>query len=254
MTRRDASHWPSLLILADTVLNGGEDMSTMSTEIAMDEPPKSFFERLVGVFVSPGVTFADTELFLSKIGMEPVLRWALQHSSRTSSMSPDQIEQTVARIVPIYSWVARGSGVLWMPLVALVSALIGLVAVNSIFGGRISFKTAYAIACYAYLVNLIYYLLAMLMTFVGDPDHIISNPQNPTPTSPGFFLNPLESSKPVLALAGSIEIFTLWYLVLLGIGFSEGAVRKVRFTPMFLIFLGAWLIWVLIKTGLATLG
>jgi hypothetical protein len=250
-------------------------MSTMSTEIAMDEPPKSFFERLVGVFVSPGVTFADiarkpdfiaplivmavlglagTELFLSKIGMEPVLRWALQHSSRTSSMSPDQIEQTVARIVPIYSWVARGSGVLWMPLVALVSALIGLVAVNSIFGGRISFKTAYAIACYAYLVNLIYYLLAMLMTFVGDPDHIISNPQNPTPTSPGFFLNPLESSKPVLALAGSIEIFTLWYLVLLGIGFSEGAVRKVRFTPMFLIFLGAWLIWVLIKTGLATLG
>jgi len=250
-------------------------MSTMSTEVAMDEPPKSFFQRLVGVFVSPGATFADvarkpdfivplivlvvltvtgTELFLAKIGLEPVVRWALEHSSRTSSMSPDQIQQTVARMVPIQAGFTHVFGVLWVPLVALVVAAVGMVSVNSIFGGQISFRTAYSIACYAYLVNIIYYLLGMVMTFLGDPEHIISNPQNPTPTSLGFFLNPLESSKPMLAVAGSVEIFTLWYLVLLGIGFSEASARKVRFTPIFIVFLGLWLVGVLIKAGLATLG
>lgn len=250
-------------------------MSTMSTEIAIEEPPKSFFQRLIGVYVSPGATFADvarkpdfiaplivmvvltvagTELFLAKIGMEPILRWAFEHSSRTSNMSPDQMNQMIERMVPIQTGITHAVGFLWVPFLALVIAGVGLGAVNSIFGAQISFKTAYSVACYAYLVNIVYYLLAIVMTFLGDPEHFINNPQSPTPTNVGFFLNPLESSKPMLAVAGSVEIFTFWYLALLGIGFSEATARKVKFTPLFLIFLGLWIVGVLIKAGLATLG
>ncbi len=250
-------------------------MSSMATQVPTDEPPQSFFQRLVGVFVSPGPTFADvarkpdflapliilvvltvtgTELFVARIGMEPVLRWAFEHSSRTSNLSPDQMQQMIARVVPIQTAIVHAVGLLWVPFLALVVAVVGLVTVNSVFGGQISFKTAYSIACYAYWVNVIYYLLGIVIDFLGDSEHIISNPQSPTPTSVGFFLNPLDSSKPLMAIGSSLEIFTLWHLALLGIGFSEATARNVRFTPIFLIFLGLWIIGVLIKAGLATLG
>jgi hypothetical protein len=237
-----------------------------------EAPAQSFPERLMGVFISPGETFADvarrpsfiapllliillaiagTEIFLHKIGMESVVRWALEHNSRVPQ---DQVPAMVEKMTPYYVWIGRVAAVVWPPLVALVTALIGLVAVNNIFGGRITFKTAFAVSSYAYAVNIIYYLLAPCMVLFGDPDHYASNPGNPTPTSVGFFLNPLDTSKPLLALASSVELFTIWYMALLAIGFSVASGRKVKTLPLFFTFFGLWVLMVLIKMGLATLG
>jgi len=240
-----------------------------------ETPALSFPERLIGVFISPGETFADvarkpgfiaplvsiillaiagTEVFLHKIGMEPVVRWAMEHSSRTANMPADQLEATLAKIVPFYNWMARVGGIVWPLLVVLVGALVGLIAVNSIFGGKIKFKTAFSISSYAYAVNIIYYLLAPIMIFFGDPDHYVSNPQNPAPTSVGFFLNPLSASKPLLTFAGAFELFTIWNLVLLAVGFSAASGRKAKPVPLFLVLSGLWMVKVLISAGLATLG
>jgi hypothetical protein len=240
-----------------------------------ETPALSFPQRLLGVFISPAETFADVarkpdfvlplvllvllgvagaEVFLHKIGMEPILKWALEHSSRTANMGPDQIQGLVEKMVPYYSWMARVFGVIWAPLVMLVGAVVGLVAVNSIFGGQITFKTAFSTSCYAYAVNIVYDLIALAMTLFGDPEHFIGNPQNPTPTSLGFFLNPVETSKPLLALGGSLEVFTIWNLGLLALGFSVGSGRKAKAVPLFFTFFGLWVVLVLIKMGLATLG
>jgi ABC-type multidrug transport system fused ATPase/permease subunit len=240
-----------------------------------ETPAQSFPQRLLGVFISPTETFADVarkpdfvlplvllvllevagvELFLHKIGMEPILKWALEHSTRTANMAPDQIQGLVEKMVPYYAWMARVFGILWIPLVVLVGAVVGLVTVNSIFGGRITFKVAFSISTYAYTVNIIHSLIALTMTMFGDTEHFISNPQNPTPTSAGFFLNPVDTSKPVLALAGSLEIFTLWNMALLAVGLSVASGRKAKVTPVFFIILGLWIVMVLIKTGLATFG
>jgi hypothetical protein len=237
-----------------------------------DNPAQSFPERLMGIFISPGETFADvvrrpgfvaplvllilinvasTELFLHKIGIEPVLRWGLEHSSRVAQ---DQIPALVEKMIPFYTWMARIVGPVWPPLVALVAAVIGLIAVNNIFGGRISFRTAFSISSYAYAVNIIYYLLVPTMVLFGDPEHYISNPQNAVPTSAGFFMNPLDTSKPLLALAGSVEIFTIWYMALLAVGFSVASGRKVKPVPIFFTFFGLWIVMVLIKMGLSSLG
>ncbi len=64
----------------------------------------------------------------------------------------------------------------------------------------------------------------------------IENPQNPVPSNVGFFLNPLETSKPLLA-------FRL----------SAMSGRKVKPTPIFLCYFGLWVVWVLAKGGLAML-
>lgn len=240
-----------------------------------DTPAQSFPERLMGIFISPAETLADvarkpdfivpivllvligvagTEVFLHKIGMEPIIKWAMEHSSRTANMSPDQLQEMVGKMIPYYTWTARVAGFVWVPLVVLVGATVGFVAVKSIFGGQITFKTAFSISSYAYAVNIIYYLMVPTMVVFGDAEHYISNPQNPAPTSVGFFLNPLDTSKPLLALAGSLEIFTVWNMVLLAVGFSVASGRKAKVVPVFFTFFGLWIVMVLIKMGLATLG
>ena len=244
----------------------------VESPVEPEAPALSFPERLMGVFISPGETFEDvarkpgfvaplvlliliniasTELFLHKIGMESVVRWGLEHSNRVSQ---DQIPGLVEKMTPYYTWMARIVGPIWPPLVALVAAVVGLIAVNNIFGGRISFKTAFSTSSYAYAVNIIYYILVPTMFLFGDPDHYISNPQNPAPTSVGFFLNPQATSKPLLALAGSLEVFTIWYMALLAVGLSVASGRKVKPFPIFFTFLGLWIVLVLIKMGLSTLG
>jgi hypothetical protein len=240
-----------------------------------ETPALSFPERLLGIFISPGETFADvarkpdfilplvlmvligvagTEVFLHRIGMEPVVRWAFEHSSRTANMAPDQMDAMIGRTIPYYTWMGRVAPIVWPPLVVLVGATVGLVTANSIFGGQIRFKTGFSISSYAYAVNIIYSLIALTMTLFGDPEHFISNPSNPTPTSVGFFLNPIGTSKPVLALAGSLEIFTFWNMALLAVGFSVASGRKAKVTPVFLVIFGLWIVMVLIKMGLSTLG
>src|SRR5579863_3657326 len=93
-------------------------MGTAGSVIPVDEAPKSFVSRVVGVFVSPGETFADidrrpdiiaplilsilstiafTEIMLAKIGMERIVRMQLEQSGRACSMTPDQVDQAVSQ-------------------------------------------------------------------------------------------------------------------------------------------------------------
>ena len=94
--------------------------------------------------------------------------------------------------------------------------------------------------------------MALAVILFGDPGHF--NAQNPVPSNVGFFLNPREVSKPLYSLASSADIFTLWFLILLAVGLAEGTGRKVKPMSILLVFAGFWVIWVLLKMGLAMLG
>jgi hypothetical protein len=79
-------------------------------------PSQSFPQRLMGIFISPRETLADvarrpdfiapliagvlgavvvTETMLWKIGMERIVRFALEQSGRASGMSPEQMDRVV---------------------------------------------------------------------------------------------------------------------------------------------------------------
>ncbi len=248
-------------------------MSTMSTEIAMDEPPKSFLQRLVGVFVSPGATFADVarkpdfiaplivsilatmavfETMLGRIGAERIVRQSLEQSGRASNMSPEQLQQALEQGAKFTGIFMHVTGLLASPIVLLVVAGLGLLIMNAIFGSRLKFKTAFSVTCYANLVSVLGAIIALAMILLADPEQL--NAQNPVPTNPGFFFNPRETSKPLLSLLTSLDVFTIWFMALLGIGFSEAVSRKVKPTTIFLCFAGLWAVWVLAKMGLAMLG
>lgn len=227
-----------------------------------------FFGRLAGVFISPGETFADiarkpdfiaplilsivaaiayTESMLAKIGMERMMQTAMQQSKQQVTLTPEQMQQQV-KIGTIFTHIA---GALGSPIFLIIVAALGLLFINAFFGAKAGFKTAFSVACYASMVSLISTGMSIAMVFFGDPEHF--NPQNPVPTNPGFFMNPLESSKPLLALAGSIDIFSFWLMALFGIGFSHASGRKAKSLSVFFCFFGVWLVYILGKVGLAML-
>jgi hypothetical protein len=238
-----------------------------------DTPAQSFPERLMGIFISPGETLADvarkpdfvaplilamlgaiavTETMLWKIGMERIVRMSIEQSSRASSMSPDQMDQAVRQGARIGGILAHIGGVVGPPIALLFVAALGLLIVNLILGAQAKFKTVFSLICYANLVTLLGALMAVAVILFGDPDHF--NAQNPVPANVGFFLNPREVSKPLYALASSADIFTIWFLILIAIGLSEGTGRKVKPLSIFLVYAGFWVVWILVKMGLSMLG
>jgi len=238
-----------------------------------DVPAQSFPERLMGVFISPGETFADVarkpgfwaplitivigsvafvETMLWKIGAERIMRTNLEQSSRAASMSPEQIDQAVSQGAKFTAIAYHVGGLLGAPIVLLIIAGVGILIVNVIFGARSSFKTVLSLVCYADLVSLLGAVMSIALILFGDPEHF--NSQNPVPGNVGFFLNPHDVSKPLYALASSADIFSIWLLVLLGIGLSKGTGGKVKPMPIFLVFTGFWLLWVLAKVGLSMIG
>jgi hypothetical protein len=173
----------------------------------------------------------------------------IEQSSRASSMTPEQIEQAVSQGAKFTAVAYHIGGFLGAPIGLLIIAGAGILIVNVIFGARSSFKTVFSLVCYADLVSLLGALMSVALIIFGDPDHF--NPQNPIPGNVGFFLNPHEVSKPLYALAQSADIFTIWLLILLGIGLSKGTGGKVKPMPISLVYAGLWVLLVLAKVGFA---
>ena len=246
--------------------------SITPTPVPAGAGSKSFLARVAGVFLSPGSTFADVvrkpdfivplivamlsglvvaETMLAKIGMERIVRQQIEHSSRASSMSPEQMQQAVEQGARIGAIMAHASFI-FVPIGILIIAATGLGIGNGVFGGQISFKTAFSVACYANLVGILGTLMAVPIILFGDPEHL--NPQNPLPTNLGFLLNPTDTPKPLMSLAGSFDVLTLWMMALLGTGFAEAIGPKAKNLTVFFCFFGLWALWVLAKMGLAMLG
>jgi hypothetical protein len=246
--------------------------SSSPTETAPAPPSMSFPARVLGVFVEPREAFADivrrpdfilplavaviagvvlTETMLAKVGMERIIRNQLEQSGQAARMSAEQLEQAVSQGAGIASIITHIMGLVAGPIFLLIIAGIGLAILNSFFGAQLKFKTVFSVTCYAQLVSVVGVLTGLAVILFGDVERF--NAQNPMPTNLGYFLNPLETSKPLLALAGSLDIFTIWFLVLMGIGLSEASGRKVKAKSIVLVYVGFWAVWIIGKVGLAAL-
>lgn len=80
-----------------------------------------------------------------------------------------------------------------------------------------------------------------------------SDPKSWSATNIGALL-PADTSPAIKAIAGAVDVFTIWYLILLIIGFTAIAGAK-RFTngKTATLVLGLWGVWILISAGLASL-
>ncbi len=88
----------------------------------------------------------------------------------------------------------------------------------------------------------------MIVIFAGTAPESF-NIKNFAPTNIGAFLNPLETNKALYALATSLDVVTIWSLVLLAIG--TAMVAGVKRNSGYIAVFGWWAIFVIIGVGTA---
>ncbi len=211
-------------------------------------PQMSAISRIVGVFFSPGATFRDIAQRPSWIApmILLIVIWSglcatlvkradwvgyTKQQIEKNKFAASQIEALPeARKEAAYEQGAQRSkisqyvrGVIGWPLLILFSAAINFAAFKLIGGVRTNFGTVFALTAFAHLPMSLRELLAIPVTFLKDPQSI--DPQNFLASNPAAFL---QDSAPVwqLILFGSLDIFSIWAIILMAIGFSATDPKK----------------------------
>jgi hypothetical protein len=246
-------------------------MATTSVSAPEAQPRINPFGRIIGVFTSPKQTFASIAerpswvaplllmmvlatcvgtLLNAKMNWGEYIRHKAEESARFEQLSEEQKDQALAGQVKFWSNFSYGVGIVAVPLSTLIFALIYFGAFNLFRGAGLHFGQAFAITTHAFLPTAISSILALIilpLKTYGDVD-----PENVVATSLKAYL-PESAPKPLLALGGSLELFFIWCLVLVAIGFSAANPKKVKPGASFGIVFGLWAVWVLAKVAWAAL-
>jgi Yip1 domain len=132
-------------------------------------------------------------------------------------------------------------------LVVLVIAAIFLGIFNGVAGTKLGFKTSMGIVAYAHSPGIISGLLAVLVISLKDATTV--DLQNIVASSAAAFL-PDTAPRWMVALLGSLDIFSFWTMILMAIGYSAAAPKKLSVGKAFAWIFSVWLIYVLAKVGL----
>ena len=237
---------------------------------ATPESPQSMgeFARLSGVIFEPKKAFEDIAVhprwwpplaiiivlsiafiftFSQRVGFDRFVRQQMESNPKIQQMDAAAREQAAAmsmKITPVIVYVAAVGA---LPVITLIVSAVFLLIFRTFLGAAVTFGQVFAVCCYA----LVPYVLSSIMSFavlmLKDPDQF--DLQNPSPTNIGAFLDATTTPKWEYSLAMSIDVFTLWVLVLIATGLSVAS-RKVSWATAMTCVVGSWALWILIKVGL----
>jgi len=134
-------------------------------------------------------------------------------------------------------------------LISLVVAAV-LLAFN-LFGGQISYRTSFAVTVHAAMPYAVRALLTIPVAFSRGA-LTLAELQSGVLRSNLAFLAPEGASKPLVALLASLDLFALWNVVLLAIGYRVAA--RVSRTTAWLTVVVLWAVLVAIGVGFSFLG
>jgi hypothetical protein len=243
-------------------------MSTSATTPAPETPQEiGSLGRIAGAIFSPKPTFrsivrrpdwllpivlgclvfmAVVGSFTYRGGWASFLEKQDEDSSRVQEMTPEARQSLLDRQVRFAPKLGYAEGVFLPFLSALVVAGIFLGTFTITGGVKTDFKTSLAIVAYAGMPWIIHGLLSVVIIFLKDPATV--DLQNVLASNAGAFLSG-DAPKWLAALLGSIDIFAIWNLILLGVGFSAINPKKLSFGSAFLTVFLVWIFYVLVKVG-----
>ena len=253
-------------------------MSDMQTQPAAATPVQgsglSQWQRVVDTFSAPSKTFTDIRdhsrswwlpfviyavigyvffaAVATKIGMQQVVQNQIQLDTkaqeRMASATPEQRDMSMKISLYVTEGVFIANPLFLLAGVALLS--LGLWGtINFIFGGKAKYGHIFSVWMFAGLPGIIKPVLGTILIVMGvAPDTF--NIKNYAPTNPAaLFMNPLDSNKALYSLASSLDVVTIWTLVLLGMG--TAIVAGVKRGSGYMAVFGWWAIFVLIGVGWA---
>lgn len=213
------------------------------------ERPKAWVPLLLLIAFSCAFMFAYTQ----RIGFERMFQQQMERNPQMQNLSAEQRARTAemyAKIAAVMDKAGVIIPVITMPLYVLLVAGVMALIFNVFMGAQLAFKQLFAITAYGFLPGLLSSVAAIAVMLLKNPDDF--SLENPVGFNIGAYLDPQTTSKAVMSIASSIDLFTFWTLVLLAIGVSVAA-RRISFGKALTGIGAPWVLWVLVKTGLAAL-
>ncbi len=233
--------------------------------------PMSEVARLTGVITNPVAAFTDIAArprwwvpalilillqvsflyaFSTHVGWEHLIRQQIESNSRLQQLPAEQRERIIeqqTKFGAISGYVGAFVGLIVFTLIA-AALFKGLF---SIMDATFPFKSGYAVTWYAMMPSVISGLLSLVVMFSKDPADF--DLQNPLAFNLGAFLDKDTTPKFVHSLATSLDLFSIWLVVLLGIGYAAASKMKVSIGKSITTVAVIWLILVLAKAGISSL-
>lgn len=244
-------------------------MATTTAPAPEPQAPINHFGRITGIFFSPKSTFEDIVkrpswilpvviLTILSIGVSVAINqrvdWRefmsqqIEKSPQASQMSPEQKQQRIeggAKISPAFTYAI---GVLGPILAALVVSLVMWGAYSLLGGISTNFSTAFGITSHAFLTGLVSSPLFILILYLKPFGTI--DLENPVAANLAPLL-PEDAAKWLFALCKSIDLFSIWTLILLAIGFAAVNPKKLKGSKPYTIAFTVWATFVVIRVAWA---
>jgi hypothetical protein len=230
------------------------DLSYASqTENVTPEPtPQSFLSRLIGVYFSPGETFQDigraprvllpiivlalltlAAVFVTfeRLPMDRVFNQRIEEAVQSGQINEEQAERQregMKRMAPFMKYgipfVAAISVIIITLVIAGVAKLVSLM-----MGTENNFMPLWSVAIYTTLaISIISTILFLILLFVKPADEFdITNPLGSNLAALLPMLGVSELPKFLKALLTYVDVFFIWKIILLGIGFAAVS-RKLK--------------------------
>jgi len=244
-----------------------------SPALTAESAPLSEGARIINTFIAPSKTFTDLRrnaswwgpwilisicsvLFIyaigKQVGFDQVSKNQIAHSSRADQFDKLPADQQ-AKQLQISSKIIAGFAY-GTPALILFYVLIETVVLWLTFklglGAETSFKTAYAISFYAGLPGIIGAILGTISLFAGvNPEGFDIN--NPVGTNLAYYLDPETTGKFVRGMSSSLDLISIWSIVLLGIGFA--CTSKVKRSTAITVIAVWFLVYKVVTAGLASM-
>jgi hypothetical protein len=239
------------------------------TEQALQPSGMSEMGRLVGVIWEPKPVFEDLAerprfwvplilltvlsvafllVFGQRVGFESTIRRQLESNSRLQQMPAEQRAALIEQSAGWASKTAYAGGAVGVAVSTLLVAVILLGSFNLLGGAKLRFRQAFSITCYSFIPSAISTVGTFIVMLLKDPADF--DLKNPLPVHLGAFLDPQTTAKWLYSLASSFNVFTIWMMLLMALGFSVAA-KKMTFGKALTLVALPWAVVVLIGAAIA---
>ena len=247
-----------------------ESAGTPPAQPVAPAAPKNVFQRMAGVFFAPDETFEDIArrpdilwplLILTLVGFITTMlimphldldALVTQQAEMIQKQNPNMSDADVERMGRMTKAMARVSGWLGPVFIIIGYLIIALVLWGAfrLMGGDGDFKQSLSTTMYAYVPRMILggIIATVIIAMRGSVDP--TEMATVVKTSPAFLVDMKE--QPVLhSLLASFDLFVLWTIFLLAVGFSK--VARVSKAKSAAIVVTLWLVTIVVKLGFAAM-
>jgi hypothetical protein len=239
-------------------------------EEALTKPSMGLFSRIIGVIFSPSRTFSYLNkrpdwlgvliviiifslcmslLYAQKTDLKAMTRLQLERSGRAEQMTEAQLDRAADISGKIGRYMMIVGPILGTPIAFLIVA--GLLhLIFSLFQGDTTFKKVFSIVAHSYVPGIFASIIGILLLLTRKVNEIPIEELVKSNLSILFVQG--ETSKFLWNLSQSIDLFSIWAVVLLGIGMA--AISKLKQRTSYIIVFSLWIVWVLINAFVRGLG